>query len=82
MIDHLEEKIHLRPEGFSYGTYCGRCGQPSGTMGHGKCDPHPEFVRELKRLNRVARPWPLTGAAYDVRALLLSGRLSVLPLER
>lgn len=42
---------HRRPNGLAQGYFCGRCGQPAGMLGHKSCQPNPELVRELERLN-------------------------------
>jgi hypothetical protein len=47
---------HMRPEGLSQGYYCMRCGDGGVNMyatghGPGKCEPNPELVAVLRKLN-------------------------------
>ena len=51
MADNVME--HWRPTGLSAGYFCMRCGDAVGMYGHPdqKCQPNPELVDELCRLN-------------------------------
>lgn len=53
---------HRRPDGsLAQGYYCARCGQPTGMMGHTRCDANPDLVRQLDLANAAKAP----GAMVD-----------------
>ena len=47
---------HRTPNGWAQGYFCSYCGKSVNMVGSGhgpgKCEPNPEYVKQLKELNK------------------------------